>query len=114
MYCSVPLELQKPNHMCQRGPKQYRRSLCRPGRCRLLVAPLLLPSPHPGGLAARAEQEAADRLAEKGVRGNPRNMKPNSKLYSLISFLIKKFKIEKTTKYKSFSDAFHYHRTRHL
>lgn len=51
---------------------------------------------------------------QKRERGNLRNVKPNSKLYSLISFLIKKFKIEKTTKYKSFSDAFHYHRTRHL
>lgn len=44
----------------------------------------------------------------------PQGTKPNSKLYSLISFLIKKFKVEKTTKYKSFPDAFHYHRTRHL
>lgn len=77
---------------------------------------LLLCSSHssswwPGCLSrARGCRQAG----RKGARGNPRNMKPNSKLYSLISFLIKKFKIEKTTKYKSFSDAFNYHRTQHL
>lgn len=66
-----------------------------------------------GALAALAER-AAVTDGHKREGEEPQDTKPNSKLYSLISFLIKKFKIEKTTKYKSFPDAFHYHRTRHL
>lgn len=63
------------------------------------------------GCLSRAS--GCDGLTEKGAE-EPQETKPNSKLYSLISFLIKKFKIEKTTKYKSFPDAFHCHGTRHL
>lgn len=48
------------------------------------------------------------------MKNNPRNTKPNSKLYSANQFVDQKIQNRENHKYKSFSDAFHYHRARHL
>lgn len=118
-HCLVPQELcTKEMMLSKEGPRRLYQFRCTwwssagkrtPGVCSAVG-----PTPHHGDWLPEQRKRLGLGWTEKGVGKNPRNTKPNSKLYSANQFLIKKFKVEKTTKYKSFSDAFHYHRTHHL
>lgn len=94
-YCPVPQKLLRNQVTLrkarQRGSTKQSDSLVKLGwKADSWSLLPLCHTPHHGGLAAWAEEEARDGAERKGMGKNPKKVKPNSKLYSANQFFDQK------------------------